>query len=140
MNSNVAQNHILNRYFGSDLTAPPSIWYVAFFYGDPSVTGTSYANEFTTVIGPGYSRTAVANDTNEWTNTGLAIENAEDIICCEATADWSSTVKWVGLFDSADLNTGNLYFYQQLSIPKQIQDGTTIIFKAGSFVVTNPNS
>ena len=136
MNTYHAQAQLLQKNFGQAGIAAPQTWYIGFFTGTgPAPSGTLTTNE---VSGGGYQRKSVLNTTDEWqyNSTPRTITNKNILSFATATADWPAPISYVGFWDNS--SNGNLWFYEPLSVAKQIQSGTTILFEAGSLTISNP--
>lgn len=124
--SDYLENAYLSHLFGKSSLSVPTI-YVGLFTSTPSDAGGG-----TEVSGGSYARKSTA--AADWTTpSGGSIENANAITFAEATADWGEVTQF-GLFDA--LSGGNLLYWGDLSVSKEVYSGDTPSYPAGDLVVT----
>ena len=100
--------------------------------GDNPTDAAPTANELS---GNGYARVQVVQNTTNWTAVGTdgKTENLAAIEFPEASATWN-TASGVVIADAA--TGGNVFFYGNLTTPKQADNGDTLRFKSGELEIT----
>lgn len=108
---------------GTQMATPPDPVYIALYDDTGSEVSGDLAN----------GRVAVPAGT-DWTVTGTAFDNANEIGFGEATAD--ITVQEFALTDSATVGGGNELIRSDItSAPKTFSSGTRVFFPAGDLDV-----
>ena len=100
--------------------------------GDNPVDATPTANELS---GDGYARVQVVQSTGNWTIVGTngKTENLAAIEFPEASATWD-TASGVVIADAA--TGGNIFFFGNITTPKQADNGDQLRFKSGELEIT----
>lgn len=121
------ENKVLDHLFGATDYAAPATLYFGLFKTVPTDSGG------TEVIGGGYARAAVNNNTTNFPNASAgAKKNAIAIVFPEATTAWGAVVG-VGIFDAA--TGGNLLMHT--SIPtRDVQVGDAPRFAVNGLTIT----
>lgn len=124
--SDYAELKVLELLVGKTAFSLPTA-YVALYTVAPSDPGGG-----TEVTGGSYERKVTAG--SDWSTAAAgAIDNAEDVVFVEATADWGEVVAFA-LFDS--LTGGNMLYWGDLTTSKTIENGEQAKFPAGSLDFT----
>lgn len=124
-------NRDLANAFGKANNTYPTTLYIAL--SNSSVTTEVGFTEVSNV-GTGYARVAVSNIPASFTTpTNKSLSFASTITFPTATASWS-TIYSVGIYDSE--TSGHLLYYQELTTPKTVDSGDTIMFGANSLTIT----
>lgn len=127
--STVYENYILDAILGDGAAASmPATVYVGLYTAEPSDGGGG-----TEVLGSGYARVAVTNDTTNWpAATSGEKRNGTKITFPQATGAWGD-VNWFGLFDAS--TGGNLIIWGNLQNTSSPTAGDTPFFSVGGLVV-----
>ena len=119
------ENAILDHILGKVAYTAPTTIYVGLANAvaeDGTITGEP--------SGYNYSRVQVTNNTTNFpAASGGSKSNGADIVFNEASGNWG-TINYVFLAD-ADVGSGNVLLYAQLTNPKTIGNGDTVKFEAG---------
>lgn len=122
-------NKDLQSAFGRTTYTPPATYYIAL-----STSNTITEAGFTEPTGNGYTRVAVTNSTDSFTTaTNKSISTKIDISFSISTGEWGK-VYAVGIYDAA--SSGNLLYYQALTISRDVPIGTTLKFASGAITFT----
>lgn len=124
--SDYAELKVLELLVGKTAFTLPTA-YVALFTVAPSDPGGG-----TEVVDGSYARKVTAG--SDWSDAAAGhIDNAEDIIFVEATADWGEVVAFA-TYDA--ISGGNMLHWGDLTTPKTIESGEQAKFPAGSLDFT----
>ncbi len=119
------ENAILDHILGKVAYTAPTTIYVGLANAvaeDGTITGEP--------SGYNYSRVQVTNNTTNFpAASGGSKSNGADIVFNEASGSWG-TINYVFLAD-ADVGSGHVLLYAQLTNPKTIGSGDTVKFEAG---------
>jgi hypothetical protein len=130
--SNYAEQKLLDHIFGGpDYTRPGTVHFALF-----TAVSDGEAGLVTEVMGGGYSRKSITNNTTLWSATSSPAGSKHNLINIEfntATAAWG-TVTHVGIYDAA--TGGNLLAYGELDTPRVVNAGDTPRFNVGTLVLT----
>lgn len=125
--SDYLEQKLLDHTFNKAAFSAPANLYVALFTVAPTDAGGG-----TEVSGNAYARvsTAAAN----WTRTGSSMANNGSVTFPKANGGNWGTVVAFGIFDAATV--GNLLYWGDLTVNKDINDQDTAVFEASSLTVT----
>jgi len=127
--SDYLENAILDHCLGGPDYIRPATVYIALFTVVPTDAGGG-----TEVADGSYERASVTNDVTNWpASSGGTKTNGEKITFITATADWGRVLAF-GIMDA--LSGGNCLYWGNLVKSRVISDGVTIIFPAGSLIIT----
>lgn len=122
-------NKDLENAFGRTTYTPPATYYIAL-----STSSTITEAGFTEPVGNGYARAAITNSTDSFTAaSNKSITTKIDISFSISTGEWGK-VYAVGIYDAA--SSGNLLYYQALTISRDVPIGTTLKFASGAITLT----
>lgn len=128
----IAENYTLNRLFGAASAAPPSTWYVGLATGSPINESGTISTE---VSGGNYARVAIPNDGSHF---GAAINGVKSnslvIQFPVSTAEWG-LITHILIWDSS--TGGNLWYWDELSTPQQIDNGNIPVFSPTGLQLKN---
>ncbi|MGE5572922.1 MAG: hypothetical protein ACM3ZU_07900 [Bacteroidota bacterium] len=113
-------NHVLRN---TAYTAPATV-YLALFTTAPGEAGGG-----TEVSGGGYARQAISFNAP----SGGTCTNSADVNFPQATADWG-TIQGFGIFSAA--TGGNLLFYGNFTVAKQVLNGDYFTVPVGQLSIT----
>jgi hypothetical protein len=117
----------------------PTNFYIGLFHTAPSLPSTNTGTE--TPTGGGYTaRLTVACGTTNWTAvTATTLANAAAFTYPVATTpgydSGTNNIVGAGVWDSATIGAGNLYYYGDLTVAKQVNTGDTPSFAVGAFTI-----
>lgn len=121
-----AGNKILDYNLGATSYTPPATYYLGLSTTTIAVDGTGA----TEPSGGAYARVAITNNKSNFAVAALSsLTNATAITFVESTLSWG-TITYIFLADA--LTSGNIYYYEALSMPKTVQSATTVYFSIGS--------
>ena len=120
------------RYATAPYTAPNTV-YCALFTSNANLENNTIAsaNEITT-SGSAYARTAVTFGNAA---SGGSITNSASVTFPTATANWG-VVTTIALMDSATAGAGNVMYYGDLTIEKNVTLGDTFTINSNNLTVT----
>ena len=129
-------NKILDYNLGATAYTPPSSYWLGLSTGVITVdtTGTTV----TEPSGGAYARVEVINTKATSFNVAAtgALTNKIAIEFAESSASWG-TITYVFLADAE--TTGNIYFFEALSVAKTVQDDTTVLFDIDALTFSMSN-
>lgn len=128
MYSNYALTQLISTSFtGATRTLTfPSSWYLGLLVAKP--TSTDVIQEIGNVTTNGYGRKQFNPGSTNWQSTGYVVSNKLDIQFGDPSGgNWfygsgpaASSITHVGVFDSATIGAGNLWFWAPLGTPKTV--------------------
>lgn len=134
MNTNYFLNCVAGNLFHTKTSpAVPTTYYIGLSTAAPSAEGTGVAEPSTSA---GYARV-------ELTNLGQpengVVTNINAINFNESTASWGTVTHFV-IYDSEEVNGGNLLMYGELTTPRSVEAATIMTIKEGylKLSVQNP--
>jgi len=137
------ENSIIDWLMRGQSLTPPATGYVALFTTCPTdstagteVSGGSYARVAIAASLANWAGTQSAGSTTASSGTGGTTSNNGAITFPTATADWG-TVNCFGYMSA--LSGGTLIFYAALTASRNITNGSTASFSAGSLTFTIDN-
>ncbi len=113
--TNYFETMVLNA-FNKVTAAGISKLYVALFFNNPGESGTDGVE----VSYTGYTRQPITFTVPYAESGGIGIKNAADILWDTAPNDVGEA-RFVGIYDSQTLNSGNMLLYGELTIPLDIK-------------------
>lgn len=116
--SDFLENALLGAVLKNTAYTSPAAVYLALFTSDPTDAGTG-----SEVSSGGYTRQALA-----FGGTGSSVSTTAAVAFTAAGAAFG-TVTHVGIFDAA--TGGNLLLHGALTVPRTVEDGSTLTFAAG---------
>ncbi len=123
MNTNYFLNCVAGNLFKTKTSpALPTEYYIGLSTSAPNVDGTG-ANEPSTDAG--YARVKL---TSLSTPTDGVVTNTLAINFNESTATWNTITHFV-IYDSAEVDSGNLLMYGELSTPRTVEAATIMTIK-----------
>ena len=123
--SNYLENEILDWINGQAFPTQPSATWVQLFNGNPGETGTGGTALYTRVAVASGGWTTTTGTTATITNTAAIVMNAS-----------AATTAYADNFGVFDYSTGgNLLFYGQLAVAKNVSIGDEIRFNASSLTL-----
>lgn len=133
--TNFFETKILNT-FNNILAVGATDLYVALFLTNPTETGAA-GNE---VNYTGYTRLKVSFTAPYAESGGMGVKNDKDLLWAKAPND-AGQAKYIGIYDSASIGSGNMWLYGELSIPLDIKAnhqpsiyaGDILYYVVGSF-------
>lgn len=121
---------ILNLANGISINTIPSTIYVGLLLGDPGDNG-----QYTEISYTGYARQAITF-TEPTAGTGShSIQNQSQIVFPESHES-AGTVQFIGIFTSANANTGTMLLYGDLDDDIAVTSGVSPTFQEGSIKYT----
>jgi hypothetical protein len=124
------EQKILGLANGTSILANTTGFYVALLLSNPGDNGS-----YTEIGYTGYARQQI-NFTEPAAATGAhSIQNSEIITFPEST-ETAGTVTHIGIFDSPNVNTGNMWLYGELDDAISVISGVSPIFQIGSIKYT----
>jgi len=108
---------ILNTFNNITATGHGEL-FVALFHSNPTDTGTAG----TEVQYTGYARQRITFTAPYAESGGIGVRNTDILLWASAPSDIGQA-RFIGVYDSATLNTGNMLLYGELSIPLNIHEG-----------------
>lgn len=141
--TNTYENSIIDWLMRGQTLTPPATGYVALFTTCPTdstsgteVSGGSYARVAVTASLANWAGTQSAGSTTASSGTGGTTSNNSAITFPTATADWG----YVTCFGYMTASTsGTLIFYAALTDSRNITNGSTASFAAGTLTFTIDN-
>ena len=133
--TNYLENKLIDHIFQGTPYTGPSTLYVALF----TAVSDGEAGTVTEVSGGSYARVAVTANSSNWadaTGNNGTTSNVNAITFPAATADWGTATHF-GIYDAA--SAGNLLVYAALTASRNITNGSTPSFAAGSLTVQIDN-
>lgn len=127
--SNYLENAVLNHVLGGPDFPRPATVFVALFTAAPGEAGGG-----TEVSGGSYARVGVTNNSTNFPNASGGVKsNGGDITFVAATGNWG-LVNSFAIFDAA--SGGNMLYYGNLTVAKQVYTGDLVQFPAGQLTFT----
>ena len=128
--ANTYENYILDSILGDNAGAlMPATVYVGLYTVEPSDGGGG-----TEVIGNGYGRVAVTNNSTNWPAASAGEKrNGAKVEFGQATGDWGD-IDWFGIFDAE--TGGNLMLWGNLQDTVSPVAGNSPFFEIGGIVIT----
>lgn len=129
-NTTYFKNMMAGALFGkSSVFNIPDTYYLAVSTTNPSEDGSN----FTEPTDPMYSRVAIANSSESFTDpSDGTVANKQNIELAESSEDWGS-VSATGVFDSP--TGGNLLMYDYIYPPRTIERETVFLIKPDSLKI-----
>lgn len=122
---------ILNLAKGTSINTIPATLYIALLLGDPGDSG-----QYTEISYTGYARQVITFTEPTAAGPGAhSIQNANTITFPESQES-AGTVQFIGIFTSANANTGTMLLYGDLEDDIAVTSGVSPIFQEGSIKYT----
>ena len=121
---------ILNLANGVSINTIPSTIYVGLLLGDPGDNG-----QYTEISYAGYARQPITF-TEPTPSTGAHSIQNRDKITFPESHEAAGTVQYIGIFTSANTNTGVMLLYGDLDDDIQVISGVSPVFQEGSIKYT----
>jgi len=131
-----ASGSILNDALGGVPFDAPANYYLGL---STTTISSSGSNSTEPTGGKAYARVIIPNNKTYFSySSSGSLQNSTDITFPASTAAWG-TITDVFLADASASATGTIWFYEELTSPRIVQDSTTITFSASaiSFSMTN---
>jgi len=133
MNTNYFLNCVAGNLFQTKTSpAMPTKYYIGLSTTAPAVDGTG-VNEPS--VDAGYSRVEL---TSLSTPVDGVVTNTLAINFEESTATWNTITHFV-IYDTADVDSGNLLMYGELSTPRAVEAATIMTIKEGYLKLSAQN-
>lgn len=127
---NYLENELLDHVWSAAAYTAPATLYLALSTTDPLDDGSG----ITEPVGGSYARLGVANNVTNWpAAVGGSKSNALDLTFVTATASWG-VITHMAIYDQ--VTGGNMLAHGILTTSKTIDNGDTVIFKAGNLTIT----
>ncbi len=124
---NYAENKQLEHGVGKTAWTMPSVW-IALSKADPTDDASGLDEPS---VGSYVRKATVGAD---WNNaSGGALDNANDLVFVQATADWGTITHFAG-YDA--VSGGNMVFHGALGASRVVNNGDTFKFLAGDLDIS----